>query len=249
MPKKTIYISDADQPVWEQAEALAVKDSLSGVLTEALRTYIQGRRALRADVRLEGTYKELRVRVEPTSGGWLINVPAETLPGQSTPADAARILQESEAVQSGDINFDWASDEELWVWVSASKIRSLRFRIPRYVGGVDYTDAARIAWPILVKAAGTNTLITYGDLGASLGGLNPHTQVPKVLDVIEQWCQSHNRSDLTGFVINKETGLPGVGYWKAHKAERLPIPEQVDLWEKDRAASSAADNWLDEAPF
>lgn len=81
MPKKTIYITDADQQVWEQAEALAIKESLSGLLKR--------RRALRVTVRLEKAHMELHVRVEPTSGGWLINVPENAMSDQSRPTDAS----------------------------------------------------------------------------------------------------------------------------------------------------------------
>jgi hypothetical protein len=39
MPKKTIYVRDADQELWERAEQLA-GGSLSGLLADALRRYV-----------------------------------------------------------------------------------------------------------------------------------------------------------------------------------------------------------------
>ena len=247
-PKKTIYVNDADQEVWDQAEALAIKESFSGLLTDALRNYIQGRRAIRATVRLAGAQREIFVRVEPTGGGWLINVPLHELKGQSSPLVVVEELEHSEIVVVGSIIFDWSTDEELWVWVPASKVVSLRFLIPRYVGGIDYQDVARMAWPILVRLAVGKKTTTYGEIAEELGGLNHYTQVPKVLDIIQRWCLSQKHPDLTSVVVSKETGVPGSGYWKAHKGESLPVPDQIVLWEKDRN-QSASFNWPTGAPF
>lgn len=249
MPKKTIYINDADQEIWDQAEALAVKESFSGLLTDALRSYIQGRRAIRATVRLVGSQQEIVVRVEPMGGGWLINVPHHPLTGQTSPLTVVEELEHSEIVVPRSIKFDWRTDdEELWVWVPATKVISLRFLIPRYVGGVDYQDVARMAWPILVDMAKGEKITTYGELAEKLGGLNPYTQVPKVLDIIQRWCLSQKHPDLTSVVVSKEMGIPGSGYWKAHKGESLSVPEQMKLWEGDRK-QSASFNWPTGAPF
>lgn len=41
MPKRTVYVRDEDQAVWDQAEALAGQDSLSSFVAEALRRLIE----------------------------------------------------------------------------------------------------------------------------------------------------------------------------------------------------------------
>jgi len=248
MPKRSIYIPDTDVAVWEQAEALAVHESFSSVLTQALKSWIQGRRGVIAAVRLVNAKDAICVRVEPSSSGWLMNVPKVPVAGQTAPVYIEAELQNSGVVLPGEIKFDWPDNEECWIWVPPANIISLRFLTPRYVGGVDYQQAARSAWSILIHAVKKNTLLSYGDVGDKLGGLNPHTQVPKVLDSIERWCLDNNRSDLTAWVINKESGLPGPGYWKAHAAQDLPVPKQVALWEKDRKEATQA-AWPNNAPF
>ena len=50
MPKRTIYVADADVPIFDKAQQLA-GGNLSGAITEALRNFIKSRekilRALR----------------------------------------------------------------------------------------------------------------------------------------------------------------------------------------------------------
>ena len=40
MPRKNIYVRDEDQDVWERAEKLADGDSISAIVTEALRQFV-----------------------------------------------------------------------------------------------------------------------------------------------------------------------------------------------------------------
>ncbi len=40
MPRRTLYVRDEDQAIWQKAEALADQDSVSALVTEALRRFI-----------------------------------------------------------------------------------------------------------------------------------------------------------------------------------------------------------------
>ena len=40
MPRRTLYVREEDQAIWEQAAGLAEEDSLSAIVTEALRRFV-----------------------------------------------------------------------------------------------------------------------------------------------------------------------------------------------------------------
>ena len=61
MPNKTIYVSDADLPVYQRAQELA-GDNLSAAISAALRRYVDVEEG-----RLEG-FDEITVRVGPSPG-------------------------------------------------------------------------------------------------------------------------------------------------------------------------------------
>jgi len=80
-PKRTIYVREADQELWDRAETLAghERDSLSGAISEALRAWVQRKEADRQGLeRIEvvvshGQFK----RVQAFVGRWLIDPAAD----------------------------------------------------------------------------------------------------------------------------------------------------------------------------
>ncbi len=67
MPKVTLYVRDEDQPVWARAHALAAKmeDSLSAIVTEALRRYLdQKEREHAARAAWAGKMQPVELRVD-----------------------------------------------------------------------------------------------------------------------------------------------------------------------------------------
>ncbi|AEJ38252.1 hypothetical protein TPY_0024 [Sulfobacillus acidophilus TPY] len=246
MPKKTIYIRDSDVELWEQAESVAKNgESVSAVLSEALRQYLTGHQTRTAWVRLKGAEDGIRVRVEPAPDGWLIGVPP--LASGGTP-----VLQ---ALKQAGI---WIPDAitaqlrsgsaPLWVWIPATVITGLWLITPEGLTGIDYVDLARHAWPRLVGAAKARQTMSYSELGQQLGGLHPLHQVPAVLDVIERWCLTHGHPDLTGVVVSKNTGLPGADFWRQNGWAELPLAERVDRWRQTQTELAAAD-WSETPPF
>ncbi|MBV9124589.1 MAG: EXLDI protein, partial [Planctomycetes bacterium] len=56
MPNRTIYIADADVPLFEKAQKLA-GDNLSAAIASALRTFVEGEEAR------QGGYEDITVKV------------------------------------------------------------------------------------------------------------------------------------------------------------------------------------------
>lgn len=239
MPKKTVYVRESDLPLWERAEVLAQGDSVSSILTEALQQYLEGRQALTATVRLQGAAQAIQTRVQPVSSGWMLAVP------DGPRGQALRTAAEQAGLGSGPA--DGGPGQE-WVWVPAAAIASVWFRMPTAAGGADYPALARQAWPLLVGKARVGETVSYSQLGTDLGGLHPLRQVPQILDVIEQWCLSHDRPDLTGVVVSQGSGLPGQDYWRQNHWAELSVADRVDRW-RQALLALAEHPWPAESPF
>jgi hypothetical protein len=243
VPKKTIYVREADLPLWERAEALSQDDSVSAVLSEALSQYLEGQRALEGTVWLAGAADLISTRIQPVSGGWMVAVPSG--------ATGEPVIQA--LVAAGR----WTADRpiprspaggQLWVWVPADAITSIWITTARNAGGTDYLASARDAWAILLGKARAGETMTYSALGSELGGLHPLRQVPQVLDVIERWCLDHNLPDLTGVVVSQSSGLPGRGYFRENGWGDLSVADQVDCWRKAQARLRSQ-AWPTDPPF
>lgn len=229
MPKKTIYIREADVPLWEQAELRAAGDSVSGVLTEALRRYLDGQQAVVGHIVLAGCSQPFRSRVQALSNGWMV---ALDNPGVQDVSDNGAIVEvlATAGVLPDGVRAHLHAPYSGWIWLASANIQAIMFSGPPTAEEVDYLAQARVAWSLLRQRAPRQQPITYGDLGQLLGGLHPLHEVPKVLDVIAQWCVTHQRPDLTGLVISKSTGLPGHDYWRLNGWEELVIAERVERW-------------------
>jgi hypothetical protein len=245
VPKKTIYVRDADLPLWEQAETVAQGDSVSGVLADALRQYLAGNPTRTAWVSLVGQQEVLRVRVEPAPGGWLLLVPPLDAGGGAV-LDALRRA----GVWVPDTLVDRLQTESvpLWAWVPVDHVAGLWLINPEGVRGVDFQDMARRAWPRLREIARARRTITYSELGQQLGGLHPLHQVPAVLDVIQRWCLAHGKPDLTGVVVSKTTGIPGTDYWRQNGWAELSLAERVDRWRISQGELASVE-WPESPPF
>jgi hypothetical protein len=243
VPKKTVYIKEADLPLWQQAENLAQDDSVSSVLTAALQQYLEGQRSLTATIRLRDGSDVVRTSVRPVSGGWLLGVAAGRGGDQVVGAlRAAGIWPDRYAVPSV------SPSEQLWVWVPADAIAALWVSTPKTAGGLDFHDLARQAWPLLRARARASDTVSYSKLGEELGGLHPYHQVPQVLSVIEQWCLEHGAPDLTGVVVSQRTGMPGEDYWRQNGWAELSVAQRVDRWREAQKAL-AGYPWPESAPF
>ena len=74
------------------------------------------------------------------------------------------------------------------------------------------TNASRALqiWQILISAAHNRQILTYGLL-ADMLGYGGAGGLGSQLEPIMRFCQQNNLPPLTVLVVNKETGLPGVG--------------------------------------
>jgi hypothetical protein len=232
MPKKTIYVKDADLPLWARAESSAGDDSLSGVLTEALRRYLDGLEALIGQVLLEGNSDAFSARVQPMAAGWLLSI---DLGVEDSPpprrSSVWRLLEDGGLLDRSLSTLSARDSDAIWLWVPAHRITSIRFQHDPAPSGVDYPAIARKAWVLLRKRAEDKTPITYGEFGKQLGGLHPLHEVPKVLDLIAHYCRDHDLSDLTALVVNQRTGLPGHDFWQQNGWGDLTLADQVVRWQ------------------
>lgn len=172
----------------------------------------------------------LRVDVETEASGWQIRVPK---PGEQDHTARSEVLQQLKRV----IGFDDAevrtmatSSHPLWIWIPANAVSGIVWRPRVPATGIDYHAKAREAWSILRDRAQNEQPLTYGDLGHALGGLHPLHDVPQVLDIIQEWCRSQNRPDLTGLVVSQRTRLPGRDYWRQNGWNDLSPEQQENLW-------------------
>jgi len=113
---------------------------------------------------------------------------------------------------------------------------------------------AHRAWPILTAAAKRRQTMTYGELGERLG-IGGATPVRNALWPIQDLCMEKEWPPLTGIVLNKQTGQPGVGFiaWDgnlqdAHEEvfsfpwDEMPTPFPKGFVEKlDRSGRSGSD--------
>jgi len=60
MPRRTLYVREEDQAIWEQAAGFAEEDSLSAIVTEALRRFVL------AKEQEDGTSPYKRIELEIT---------------------------------------------------------------------------------------------------------------------------------------------------------------------------------------
>lgn len=247
--KKTIYIREADEPLWQQAEREAGRDSLSGLLNEALKKHLEKRPAGPADVWLrESGSPPLRVDVETEASGWQIRVPRPGEEHHTARADVLRWLGRVIGIDGGEVDRMTASSDPLWVWIPANAVAGIVWRPRVPASGIDYHAKAREAWPILRERAQNVQPLTYGDLGHALGGLHPLHDVPTLLDIIQTWCRNQNRPDLTGLVVSQRTGLPGRDYWRQNGWTDIPPERKESLW-RETLAQLKRDPGPESPPF
>lgn len=247
--KKTIYIREADEPLWEQAEKEAGRESLSGLLNVALKNHLTKRPAGPAEVWLKTSGPEpLSVQIEPEAGGWQIRVPR---PGEAPYTARAIVLHHLGRVigiPNQEVKALSDASDPLWVWIPADSVAGILWRTRVPASGIDYHAKAREAWTILRERAQQERPLTYGDLGHRLGGLHPLHDVPEVLDIIQSWCRNKERPDLTGLVVSQRTGLPGRDYWRQNGWSDLPSERQEALW-RDTLAQLRQDPGPESPPF
>lgn len=75
---------------------------------------------------------------------------------------------------------------------------------------VNQEERAAKVWPILVSVARNRGVITYKELGDSIG--IHHRVVNHVLGVIQTHCLHNRLPPLTILVVNKASGRPGTGF-------------------------------------
>lgn len=201
-----------------------------------MKRHLQGRPTGAARVWLQATEASLSVDVEATAGGWQIRVPERDQPHLSSRSD---VLQGLERV----VGWDQATTRDLvsghdpaWVWIPAKAVKGILWHPHIPASGVNYLAKARDAWLILHARMLSGDVITYGDLGHTLGGLHPLHDVPQVLDIIQRWCREHGEPDLTGLVVSQRTRMPGRDYWRQNGWIDLPPEQQATLWQESVAA-------------
>ncbi|QEY25191.1 hypothetical protein [Neisseria zalophi] len=75
------------------------------------------------------------------------------------------------------------------------------------------------AWPILQSAAMSRQTMTYKDLSIKMYGRDIAATLGSILEYIAVYCNQNELPPLTAIVVNKETGLPGVG---------IPVEEDLN---------------------
>lgn len=83
----------------------------------------------------------------------------------------------------------------------------------------------------MIDSAMRGELVTYSDLGAHLGGAEPHALDSLVLGHIrDEVCDANGYPPLTAIVVNKETWRPGNGFW--------------GIWPECRTAEQRDTRWV-----
>lgn len=237
--RKTIYIRDADEALWEQAERESGTESLSSILNDALKKYLQDRSTGVATIWLTGSGQPFTAAVEPGDAGWHIHVPQTGQPGLSPRSDVLQALAHAIGWAGPFTQSLCASNEALWVWVPSQSVSGIMWHPRPSAVGTDYHAKAREAWTILRARSANVETMTYGDLGHALGGLHPLHDVPQVLDIIQTACRTRALPDLTGLVVSQRTRMPGRDYWRQNGWLDLSTEEQKLKWQQSLEALTA----------
>lgn len=91
---------------------------------------------------------------------------------------------------------------------------------------IDHQARARKAWPILVRAASTRSPMTYAELGSKIGVHYRAAQY--LLGVIQVYCAKNKLPPLQALAVNRQTGLPGSGYYgsgRTHAAHQRALDD------------------------
>ncbi len=75
---------------------------------------------------------------------------------------------------------------------------------------VNQEQRAFLTWTILANCAQKNEPITYGELGRQLNV--HHRPIRFILAIIQDFCMNNALPPLTILVLNKNTGMPGIGF-------------------------------------
>ena len=218
--------------MWEQAERESGTASLSSILNDALKTYLQNRLTGRANIWLTGFDRPFTAEVEPGEAGWHIHVPQTGHSGLSPRSEVIQALAHTIGWATPFTQSLCAGDEALWVWVPSQSVSGIVWPPRPSAFGTDYHATAREAWTILRARAVNSEIMTYGDLGHALGGLHPLHDVPQVLDIIQRACHACALSDLTGLVVSQRTRMPGRDYWRQNGWLDLSTEEQKVKWQQ-----------------
>lgn len=94
----------------------------------------------------------------------------------------------------------------------------------------DYDEKVQqIAIKLLEHIVKTNNPISYGDLCSKLNfPMNPRN-IEKQLGVISFACKRNGLPPISVMVVNKDTLMPGVGFYKAYCPD---IKEEEKQWKK-----------------
>lgn len=93
------------------------------------------------------------------------------------------------------------------------------------------TAAERAAqiWPVLALAARNWQILTYSMLGKLIGV--PPKGLGHLLEPIQSYCLQHQLPPLTILVVQKQTGLPGLGFSAASAQDYAK--EQMRVFRED----------------
>ncbi len=91
---------------------------------------------------------------------------------------------------------------------------------------LDYPDAVRRAWPILLEAIRMRRTIAYSELAGRAGPPLHHRHIHRQLLLpLSARCRRVGLPDLSALVVRKDSGLPGGGWF-----EPGAVGEPVALW-------------------
>jgi hypothetical protein len=83
---------------------------------------------------------------------------------------------------------------------------------------MNVNERAWQVWPLLVFAARNRQTLTYEIVGQLTGMAKPG--LGRVLEPIQSYCLLKGFPALSALVVNKETGLPGIGFIAAEDVPR-----------------------------
>src|SRR5687768_2122606 len=83
---------------------------------------------------------------------------------------------------------------------------------------MNVNERAWQVWPLLAFAARNRQLLTYEMVAQLTGMATPG--LGRVLEPIQSYCLLNGLPALSALVVNKETGLPGIGFIAAADVPR-----------------------------
>lgn len=96
---------------------------------------------------------------------------------------------------------------------------------------LDYPDAVRRAWPILLEAIRMRRTVSYSELAGRAGPPLHHRHLHRqLLNPLSARCRRAGLPDLSALVVRRDSGLPGGG-WFDPKSACEPLADWAEALE------------------